>query len=247
MNSKGIKRKNKSVALNYLLYSIFASFLCISYSCGKDDDNPLPSLEDGKSVVIRDLAGDTEASMGTSVDGKKSRPFYIFLFNFRDKKQIWIKDRADSLKWLKTKDWDIAFTGPYNSEVFVNSAKDQFNPGYEGPATNTSVVLVRQGYQFVNEAPTEEEFTKSKISKIGWAANENSDGWFQYSLKTHIMQALPNRTYVIKLHDGKFAKLQLINAYKGNPQAVTNMKWPAPFYTFRYYIQEDGSRNLKTN
>ncbi|WP_245893573.1 HmuY family protein [Sphingobacterium gobiense] len=214
-------------------------------SCGKDD-NSRPLYEDGKSNVIYDLAGDTEASMAGDVEGKEYRPFNIFLFRFHDQRQIWIKNANDSAQWLKTKDWDLAFTGPYNSELFVNNAYHEFNPGYGGETENTAVVLLRQPYEAVVEAPSDEEFDTSEVNKIGWAATESSPGWFRYSLQTHIMQALPNRTYAIRLPDGKYAKLQLINAYKGNPEAVTNMNWPAPYYTFRYYVQQDGSKNLNT-
>lgn len=204
-------------------------------------------LEDGKSTIIRDLAGDVEASMGSGIDGKENRAFHTFLFRFRDQRQIWIRTKADSLQWLQSKDWDLAFTGPYNSEVFVNNAHMEFNPGFGGEAKQTSVVLLRQAYQAVTTAPSDADFDSSTINKIGWASSESSTGWFQYSLNTHIMQALTNRTYAIRLPDGKYAKLQLINAYKGNPPAVTNLNWPSPYYTFRYYVQQDGSKNLNTN
>ena len=214
-------------------------------SCGKEKD-PNINLEDGKSVVIRDLPGDTEASMASGVEGKKKRPFHVFLFRFKDQKQIWLKTKEDSSKWLKSKDWDLAFTGPYNSEVYLNNPKDEYNPGYKGEATGNSIVLIKQGYDYVNQAPSDQEFDNSKVSKVGWAPNEFDNGWFFYSLSTHIMKAIPNRTYAIRLGGNKYMKLQLINAYKGNPTAVTNMKWPAPYYTFRYFIQEDGSKNLQT-
>ncbi len=226
---------------------LFVGCLLLTFSsCGKEED-PRPGLEDGKSTVIYDLPGDLEASMGGSVDGKEKRDFYTFLFRFRDKRQIWIKTKEDSLQWLKTKDWDLAFTGPYNSEVYINNAHQEFNPGYEGEATNTAVIKLDRSYETVATAPSDEEFDNSNVAKIGWAPSKSSNGWFQYSLSTHIMQALPNRTYVIRLPDGKYAKLQLINAYKGNPPAVTNMNWPAPYFTFRYYVQQDGSKNLATN
>ncbi len=216
-------------------------------SCGKDKEYNTIGLEDGKSTVIKDLPGDTDASMGQGTPGKEKRPFYTFLFRLKDQKQIWIKTKADSLQWLKTSDWDLAFTGPYNSEVFVNNALDQFNPGYEGAADRTAVMLLQQPYQSVRLAPSDEEFDQKRTGKIGWASNPESIGWFRYSLSTHLMQALPNRTYAIRLPDGKYAKLQLINAYKGNPTAVTNMNWPAPYYTFKYFVQQDGSKNLNTN
>ncbi|WP_286971749.1 HmuY family protein [Flavobacterium sp. UBA4854] len=235
-----IKTFNKS---KILLFAIAAISLA---SCSSNEEDTNSSLIDNKSTVITDLAGDTGASMGDGTNGKEQRSFHTFLFRFSDKKQIWLHTKADSLQYMKTKDWDIAFTGPYNSEVFVNNAKYQYNPGFEGPAENTSVVLLNEEYKNVTQAPSDTDFNTSEITKIGWASSESSAGWFYYSLSSHIMQAIPNRTYAIRLPDGKYAKLQLVNAYKGNPPAVTDLNWPAPYFTFRYFIQTDGSKNLNT-
>lgn len=215
-------------------------------SCSNSEENTNTSLADGKSTVITDLAGDTGASMGDGTNGKEQRSFHTFLFRFSDQKQIWLHTEADSLKYMKTTDWDIAFTGPYNSEVFVNNSKYQYNPGYEGPAENTSIVMINENYKNVSQAPSDADFDNSEITKIGWTSSESSAGWFYYSLSSHIMQAIPNRTYAIRLPNGKYAKLQLVNAYKGNPPAVTDLNWPAPYFTFRYYVQTDGSKNLNT-
>lgn len=225
---------------------ILSLFVVTMTSCSSNEEDTSASLSDGKSIVITDLAGDTGASMGDGTNGKEQRSFHTFLFRFSDQKQIWLHTKADSLQYMKTKDWDIAFTGPYNSEVFVNSAKYQYNPGFEGPATNTAVVLISDAYKNVTQAPADSEFDKSEITKIGWASSESSAGWFYYSLSSHIMQAIPDRTYAIRLPNGKYAKLQLVNAYKGNPPAVTDLNWPAPYFTFRYFVQNDGSKNLNT-
>lgn len=212
-------------------------------SCKKEANTA--TLQDSVSVLVEDLAGDTGASMGDGADGKEKRPFYIFLFRLKDQKQIWIRNAADSAQWLKTLEWDLAFTGPYNSEVYVNNGSYTYNPGFGGTA-KSAVVMIDKPYAEVNEAPDDAVFAASKINKIGWAATESSAGWFFYSLNTHIMQAIKNRTYIIQLPSGKFAKLELLNAYQGNPPVVTDMNWPAPYFTFRYYVQEDRSRNLRT-
>ncbi|WP_442587406.1 HmuY family protein [Pedobacter sp. AW31-3R] len=225
--------------------SILLGGMLLLTACKKEAIDQTLLLEDGKSTVIKDLAGDTEAAMGTSAPGKVNRPFYIFLFRLRDQKQIWIRNAADSAQWLKSRDWDLAFTGPYNSEVYVNDKSYQFNPGYEGEASS-AVIMLGQLYANVSQAPSDTEFDQSTANKIGWASSENSNGWFFYSLNTHIMQAIPDRTYAIRLPDGKYAKLQLVNAYKGNPPTVTDLNWPAPYFTFRYYVQQDGSKNLNT-
>lgn len=225
---------------------LFMFTALILTACSNNEEDTSASLTDGKSTVISDLAGDTGAAMGGSTNGKEKRPFHTFLFRLKDQKQIWLHTKADSLQFMKTNDWDLAFTGPYNSEVFINSAKYQYNPGYEGPAAKTAVVLVKDAYNNLNQAPADAEFDASSITKIGWASSESSSGWFFYSLSSHIMQAIPDRTYAIRLPDGKYAKLQLVNAYKGNPPAVTDLNWPAPYFTFRYYVQNDGSKNLST-
>lgn len=217
-------------------------------ACKKKEENPAGSLDDGKSTVIRDLAGDTNGSIGEPGDGKTKTGFDVFLFRLADQKQIWLRNKADSARWLQTDEWDLAFTGPYNSEVFVNNAIYTENPGYEGTVTQTAVVLVKQAYENVNTAPSETEFNNANVSntKIGAFSNDDQNGWFNYDMTTHLMKRIPNNTYVLRLPDGKYAKLELISVYKGNPPVVTQLYWPAPYFTFRYYVQQDGSHNLNT-
>jgi len=221
--------------------------LLLALGCKKDDAAPAEILEDGKSTVVYDLPGDTNGSMAEYVPGKTKQGFDVFLFRFRDKKQIWLRNEADSARWLKTAEWDIAFTGPYNSEVFVNNANYKYNPGYGGQAENTAVVMIDGPYARVDEAPTDEEFDRSEVNKIGWASSPSSNGWFFYDMGTHISVPIKARAYAIRLPDGKYAKLQLVSPYQGNPPEVTNMHWPAPYFTFRYYVQQDGGRDLKTS
>lgn len=215
-------------------------------ACKKDDATQSKGLEDGKSTVVYDLAGDTQASMSDGVDGKEKRPFYVFLFSLKDKKQIWVRNAVDSSRWLKTDEWDLAFTGNFNSELYLNNANQVNNPGFGGPVSNTAIVMLNQSYETVTTAPTDDVFNNSTTEKVGWADTDSSYGWYKYNTTTHIMQAYPNRTYALRLPNGKYAKLQLVNIYKGNPPAVTDMYWPAPYLTFRYYVQQDGSRNLNT-
>ncbi|MBD1431935.1 HmuY family protein [Sphingobacterium sp. DN00404] len=223
----------------------YVAVVLLFAACSKDDD-ATPSMEDGKSTVIYDLAGDTKASMMDGVDGKEQRDFYTFLFDLESKRQIWLRPESDSTI-MQTDTWDLAFNGPYNSIVSVNNATQESNPGYDGPADRTAIVLLQQSYESVTTAPSDAEFDSSNLVSIGQADNEQSPGWYAYNSSTHVMRPYTNRTYALRLPDGKFAKLQLYSVYKGNPPAVTDMYWPAPYLTFRYYVQPDGSRNLKTN
>lgn len=227
------------------LNKLFAlTAILVTTGCSKDDASP--SLEDGKSTIIYDLAGDTKASIANGIDGKEKRPFYTFLYNLEQKKQIWIRSKEDSIRWFKTVEWDLAFSGNYNGDIQLNNKKYEDTPGYEGDIDNTAIVLLNQNYESVDSAPSDGEFDKSNISTIGWAKASDSPGWYSYDLNTHIMKAYPNRSYALRLSSGKYAKLQILSAYKGNPPAVSDLYWPAPYFTFKYFIQQDGSRNLST-
>ncbi|MDR2285121.1 MAG: hypothetical protein LBE37_18045, partial [Sphingobacterium sp.] len=186
------------------LNKLFAlTALLMATGCSKDD--AMPSLEDGKSTIIYDLAGDTKASIANGIDGKEKRPFYTFLYNLEQKKQIWIRSKEDSIRWFKTDEWDLAFSGNYNGDIQLNNKKYKGTPGYEGKIGNTAIVMLNQSYNTVDTAPSDSEFDKSEISTIGWATDKDSPGWYSYDLTTHIMKAYPNRTYALRLSNGKYA------------------------------------------
>lgn len=225
--------KNKS---SYLLFAAIIAFS----ACTKE--NVAPSKEDGLSIVVYDLACDTLASMGDT-EGKEKRPFYTVLFSMSTKQHRFIKTAADSAQYLQKTDWDIAFSKEYNSYVVVNG---QFpgTPGNGGPGKGV-MISVEKPYDQVTEAPADEVFEAEGRGGTGWDSGSGY-GWFFYSLQNHICVPIKNRTFILRTATGKYAKLELLNIYKGNPPVVTDLFWPAPYLTFRYFVQEDGSRNLKT-
>lgn len=213
----------------------------IAFSACTKEDTP-PPKEDGLSVVVYDLACDTMASMGDT-EGKEKRPFYTVLFSMSTKQHRFIKTTEDTAAYFQKTDWDIAFSKEYNSYVTVNG---QFpgTPGMGGPGKGT-MISVERPYDQVTEAPADEVFEAEGRGGTGWDSG-NGYGWFFYSLQNHICVPIKNRTFILRTATGKYAKLELLNIYKGNPPVVTDLFWPAPYLTFRYFVQEDGSRNLKT-
>ena len=223
---------------------LFAALLLAFASCKKSNDPQ--DQEDLKSTWIKDLPGDTLASMGDEVEGREKRPFHPFLFRFSDRKQVFLKTEQDSADFLKTGDWDLCFGDVYNSEVSCNSGTLKGSPGFGGPGKGAAIVIIDKPYHQVYEAPADDQFIHDGKAGVGWDPG-NGNGWFFYSLGNHLVQPVKNRTFVLKTAGGKFVKLQLINVYKGNPPLVVDLFWPAPWFTFRYFVQEDGSRNLNTN
>lgn len=209
--------------------------VCIGLCCSCTKNSDGTDTPDNASIWIKDLPGDTAARMS----GGGSASFKTLYFNLDSGKAVTISE-ADKA----TTKWDLAFTGPYNSEVYVNYGGYEYNPGYGGPGKG-AVVQIEKPYAQVNNAPSDAEFSKSLLTKIGWESGSNG-GWFFYSMDNHIAVPIKNRTFTIRTASGKYAKLELLNVYKGNPPVVTDLYWPAPYLTFRYFIQKDGSSNLRT-
>ncbi|HWK58438.1 MAG TPA: HmuY family protein [Parapedobacter sp.] len=90
----------------------------------------------------------------------------------------------------------------------------------------------------------------------GYAADNiaGSGSWYNYTAMTepqHAILPIPGKIIVIKTHDDKYVKLEMLSYYEGNPDTTSDaFKDPegrptAKVYTFRYAIQLDGSTNLK--
>jgi len=220
---EAMKRKMIKLAITaFLLTAVMAS-------CTKDEVKP--ELEDGKSTVIKDLPGDVGNTVGSGI------PFTPFYFSFKTAAKV------DEAKKVST-EWDIAFAKEYNSYVSVNNGTDNGSFGYGGAATG-AMIVINQAYDQVKEAPSDATFSSNGITSAGWDPG-SGNGWYFYDLKTHIAVPVLNRTYVLRTAEGKYAKLQLISMYQGAPATVTDLNWPAPYFTFRYFVQQDGSRNLST-
>ncbi|MFY0252479.1 HmuY family protein [Chitinophaga sp. 30R24] len=221
------------------------AFLAAGMAACKKEGNTSPkrTYEDGKSTVIYDMAGDTRASVSDGIDGKEKKPFATFLFSLKTGRQSW----DTSIVNRQRNSWDLAFTDLYNALVIVNNGTNAKSLGAGGSGQG-AILLYDKPYSSITTAPDDDYFKSNSLVSIGWDGYPlpADKGWYFYSLTTHLARAIPNRTFIIRTADGKYAKLELISMYKGNPPAVTDLLWPAPYFTIRYFLQEDGSRNLYT-
>ncbi|MBL1407249.1 hypothetical protein [Sphingobacterium faecale] len=223
-----------------------------------DNDNGRIYIFNGKAWALmvqnaRYRDNDNFIQVDFSKSGKETGKYSMFIFRFSDGWQQFIRDAADSIRYLPTADWDIAFTGDMNGHIWLNNAKYKLNPGYGGPITKSALIMYEYGYDFMHEAPEDEFFDSrpaeqaqiSYVSEFGPGVNP----WYEYG-STFIAAPYPYRAYYLRLEqlDGsyKYGKLQLISMYKGAPEVITDRNWPNPYMTFRYFIQKDGSRNIRT-
>jgi hypothetical protein len=70
--------------------------------------------------------------------------------------------------------------------------------------------------------------------------------WYNYAgAPSHLITPKSDTVIVIKTQDGKYAKIEILSYYKNNPVTPNGLTDTARHYTFRYYLQADGSTNLR--
>lgn len=81
------------------------------------------------------------------------------------------------------------------------------------------------------------------------------DDWYMYTgeapgLPQHAILPTAGKLIIVKTAEGNYAKIQVISYYEGNPDtsapefANFATRPASSYYTFRYGVQEDGSRTL---
>lgn len=108
-------------------------------------------------------------------------------------------------------------------------------------ALRTTAITFNGSYQFV----TASHFDSVTLApEAGYAAG--NPAWYDYDPPTHTVTPKPGQVLVFKTADNKYAKLQILSYYKNSPASPAGLADTARYYTFKYFVQADGSRNLKT-
>lgn len=180
-------------------------------------------------TTVKDLLADTIVGMSTI--GQPYGSGKYTLFNLESNKIIPNSDSA-------TAKWDIGFRG---TTIITNS-------GVSGPANAAAFIYVGT-FEELLQVPAD------STMRIDVAANNlaipvgSNKGWYIYNAPANLITPIPGRVVVIRTASLKYAKLEILNYYKGGvTPAVTasdNEKiFKQRYYTFRYLFQPDGSKKL---
>ncbi|TAE27641.1 MAG: hypothetical protein EAZ92_09185 [Candidatus Kapaibacterium sp.] len=147
-------------------------------------------------------------------------------FNLKDSTIVTGADTA-------TAKWDIAFRG---TTIWINGGTGRFGQAQ-------AQVLTAQDYDALVLAPETGWRVDSSATALAIPTGSGR-GWYNYSSATNIISPIPGVVIALRSADGKYAKLQIQSYYRGAP-AMPDMNSASRYYTFRYFYQADGSRNLK--
>lgn len=201
----------------------FVSFLFVACS---NDDNGL-TLAPVESKTASNIPAPQTGGFG---QGEIGGPFTKFSFSTGE---------------VTTSDteWDIAFRGlriAVNGGVVTGTNDEPLRNGEGGAAVATGAfasVTDAAGLTFMQDADGT------------FAIPTGSDnGWYNYNPQVNVVTPIPGRVLVIKTHDGKYAKVEVLSYYKDAPTEITAeiANTDFRFYTFNYvYNPNEGETTLK--
>lgn len=216
------KTKKQIMSKNLKSILVFAISIAL-LSCSKDDEStptptPSPTALEVKTVsnLFAPSSGIPPATTGDFVK-----------FNFATNQ---IVTTGDS--------WDIAFR---STTILVNGGV--VGNATEPNRTGVGAASVLTGvFANITSAPADNLFNQD--SAVGKAIPTGSNnGWYNYNSATNVVSPIAGKVLVIKTHDGKYAKMEILNYYQDAPANPTGVE-PSRYYKFNFVYQPNGTKNF---
>lgn len=202
--------------------------LCIALvACSKDEETIVVPVT---AITVKDLPADTVTGLG--IDGRPQSANTTTYFSLVDNKVIASTDVA-------TTKWDIAFS----------STKILINGGTSGPGIGGAFVYVGL-FDALKTIPADSNFATDNANAASFAIPLGSGrAWYTYDGLTTLVSPIAGRVLVIRTATGKFAKIEILNYYKGGvtlpaTASVNDKLFKQRYYTFRYVYQPNGSKTF---
>lgn len=191
-------------------------------SC-KKESNGSSSVQ---ALTVKDLAADTIIGLTT-----QGQPYGAGKFTFYSLEKNTVIDNADSA----TTKWDVGFRG---TTIITNG-------GTSGPGVGAAFVFSGT-FSDLAKISMDSVFRTDGGPGAYAIPTGSGNGWYSYDYATQLITPIPGRILVIRTADGKYAKVEIQNYYKGGitPDASASdedkMK-KQRYYTFRFAYQANGS------
>ena len=202
--------------------------LCIALvACSKEEETIVVPVS-VSTRTVNDLAADTVTGLGA--DGRPQSAGTTTYYSLVDNKIIASTDAASTK-------WDIAFS---STKILVNS-------GTSGPGLGGAFVF-KGLFDDLKTISTDSSFATDNASVASYAIPLGSGkAWYTYDGLTTLVSPIAGRVLVIRTANGKYAKIEILNYYKGgvtlaSTASVNDKLFKQRYYTFRYTYQSNGSK-----
>lgn len=179
--------------------------------------------------TVNELPGDP--IIGLTAQGQPYGSGKFTLYSLESKKIIENSDSA-------TTKWDIGFRG---TTIITNS-------GTGGPGNGGAFIHVGV-FSDLKSIPADSIFRTDNAPASYAIKTGSGNGWYNYNGATQLVTPIPGRILVIRTANRKYAKLEILNYYKGGvtPDATAsdNDKLTKQrYFTFRFIYQPDGTKSF---
>jgi len=212
---------------NLTKFTLFFSLVLALVACRKEEETIVIPVS---AITVNDLPADTVTGL---VNGRPQYAGSITYYSLVDNK---IVTKADSA----TTKWDVAFS---STKILVNS-------GTSGPGIGGAFVF-KGLFDALKTIPADSNFAtdNSKASPSQYAIPQIGQTWFIYDEFNRLITPEAGRVLVIRTATGKYAKIEILNYYKGGitPAATASdleKSSKQRYYTFRYAYQPNGSKTF---
>jgi len=200
--------KTKFLKLSLLALVLFTA------SCSSDDNNDDNTIPAVVTTKVSDLPAPQTGGQGEPVGGAFTK------FSFSENKIV------------TGNNWDIAFRG---TAIIVNGgAKFSSTDTGEPERTGSGAVSIVSGtFGGVTVFPAAATF-KQDGAAVYAIPTGSGNGWYNYA--NTIISPIAGKVFVVKTHDGKYAKFEILSYYQGAP-ATPTVESVARYYTFNFAYQ----------
>lgn len=137
-----------------------------------------------------------------------------------------------------SKKWDIGLRG---TTIITNA-------GTSGPGSGGAFIF-KGTFDELKTIPADSTFRVDNAPTSYAITLGSNKGWYVLDFVTSLLTPIPGRVLVIRTANGKFAKVEILNYYKGGvtpPATATDAEKSSKqrFYTFRFAYQSNGSKTF---
>jgi hypothetical protein len=189
-----------------------------------------------EAVVVETVTSSTVSSLpaDTIIGLANQQPVGTGKFSFYSIETNSIIANADS----NSKKWDIGLRG---STIITNA-------GTSGPGSGGAFVF-KGTFDELKTIPTDSTFRVDNGPTSYAITTGSNKGWYVLDFVTNLLTPIPGRVLVIKTANGKYAKVEILNYYKGGVTPAANAtdaekSSKQRFYTFRFTYQSNGSKTF---
>jgi hypothetical protein len=202
-------------------------------SCKKEDavidktnNGTFKVYSEGNVTTVQNLMADTILGISPTT----FQPYGSGKFTFFNLATGQIVANSDSA----SNKWDIAFRG---TTILTNN-------GTSGPGLGGAYVQVGV---FADVTKVSSDSTIKIDNAPSYAITTGSNkGWYVYDGLNNLINPIPGRVLIIRTATGKYAKVEILNYYKGGVTPAASASDAVKtseqrYYTFRYTYQASGS------